>query len=102
MVESESCLVQRCALDASHRERTSERDSLSPSCPPVIEKNSACYSLKAVYPHFVQGRKVETEHSPDVQRNDLESAMEEAKQIYETMREVQELLNQAYKEINKI
>ena len=61
-------------------------------------------TLKAVYPHFSQAKRRFVERKSlssceNLNREELKSAMEEAKRAYKTMREIQEQLNQAYQEL---
>lgn len=57
-------------------------------------------TLKAVYPHFAQAKRLTKENSSNFYENlsgeDLKNAMEEAKSDYQIMRDIQEQLSQAY------
>lgn len=63
-------------------------------------------TLKAVYPHFAQAKRLSKENPNHFYENlsgeDLKNAMEEAKSDYQMMREIQEQLNQAYQEIKEL
>ena len=61
--------------------------------------------IKAIYAHFFQGKR---KHKPsqesvfsqeNLNRKELILAMDEAKNAYEKMREIQEQLNHTYKEL---
>lgn len=57
-------------------------------------------TLKAVYPHFAQAaQKRKGVASETFNRTELSVAMDEAKNAFESMKEIQYKLNQAYKEL---
>jgi len=63
-------------------------------------------TLKAVYPHFAQAKRLFKENSNCFYENlsgeDLKNAMEEAKSDYQMMREIQEQLNLAYQQFKSL
>lgn len=108
MVKIGSCLIQHLlSKTSSNRTFPKEGDlqlHVSPSFgEPYCRHNVK--TLKAVYPHFAQAKRKVKERSNNLSsgeilnHEELKLAMEQAKSHYETMRDIQEQLNHAYKEL---
>jgi hypothetical protein len=63
-------------------------------------------TLKAIYPHFIQSKRKDKERPNNfsleedvLSYSELKLAMEEAKNAYDTMQNIQKQLHQVYKEL---
>ncbi|HEV8050969.1 MAG TPA: hypothetical protein VGP47_00625 [Parachlamydiaceae bacterium] len=108
MVKIGSRLIQQHLLSRASTDRTFIKDAdLQIQVPASIDKHSIppTRTLKAVYPHFVEAKRkappaARATSNKNLSHKELYSAMDEARQSYKKIREIQQQLSHAYHEIN--
>lgn len=94
--------LQQLLGKAYHRTFIKNKD-LQICLSPAVNSTTSLRTLKAVYPHFTQvkrkGGLSGNLSSVNLSTEELTFAMEEAKNAYETMQEIQDKLNHAYQEL---
>lgn len=103
-----SCLIQQQLMSYAFEDRTWIKDGdfqfhipspFETYCSPNMR------TLKAVYPHFVQAKRLDKEeensYSGYLNGEELKLAMEESKNAYEGMRDIQKQLVLVYEALKK-
>lgn len=107
MVKIGSRLIQQHLLSRASTNRTFIKDAdLQIQMPASIDTHaiSATHTLKAVYPHFVEARRKNSSEpralsAENSSHQALCCEMDEARQSYKKIKEIQEQLNHAYQEL---
>ena len=106
MVKIGSRMIQQHLLSRASTNRTFIKDAdLQIQVPASIDKHAipSTHTLKAIYPHFIEAKRktISARFTPheNFSHKELNCEMDEARQSYKKIREIQEQLNQAYLEL---
>lgn len=106
MVKIGSRLIQQHLLSRAYSHRTFIKDAdLQIQVPASIDTYAipAASTLKTVYPHFVESKRKNSfqhpVHHENLSPTGLYCEMDEARQSYKKIKEIQEQLNHAYHEL---